>query len=220
MKTIRLASCAIAVIAGIGLSSSARAQGKFYFPVGIAYSYGIHTATDKLFDFYTQDGFDVDKIDIPVGLTLNPYYEWQTSIGGIGAGVSVGPTMFVVVDEKTDYGFGESSDNVKFSYVVPVGAFVRYTPWPKATFAPYVRGGVKYPFAGGDNLESSSVGGFGAVGIEFWRTKAVGMSLEVGYDTSKIKVKYTATGDLNLPPGTYSEKVTCPGFTVSLSVVF
>jgi len=187
MKTIRLASCAIAVIAGMGLSSSARAEdvtiaantntvagmgpsssahveGRFYFPVGIAYSSGIHTATDKLFDLYKQDGFDVTRVDIPVGLILNPYYEWQTSIGGIGAGVTVGPTMFIVVDEKTDYGYG-SSDNVKFSYVVPVGAFVRYTPWPKATFAPYVRGGVKYPFAGGDNLESSSVGGFGAVGL-------------------------------------------------------
>ena len=185
MKTIRLASCAIAVITGMGLSSSARAEGRFYFPVGISYASGIHDATDKLYDFYKQDGYtDVTKIDIPVGLVLNPYYEWLTSIGGIGAGVTVGPTMFLVVDEKTDYyGFGESSssDNVKFSYVVPVGAFVRYTPWPKATFAPYVRAGVKYPFAGGDNLESSSVGGFGAVGVELWRTKKVGMSLEVGY---------------------------------------
>jgi hypothetical protein len=239
MKTIRLASCAIAVIAGMGLSSSARAEdvtiavntntiagmglspsaraeGRFYFPVGIAYSSGIHTATDKLFDLYKQDGFDVTRVDIPVGLILNPYYEWQTSIGGIGAGVTVGPTMFIVVDEKTDYGY-RSSDNVKFSYMVPVGAFVRYTPWPKATFAPYVRAGVKYPFAGGDNLESSSVGGFGAVGVELWRTKKVGMSLEVGYDSSQIKVKYTGQNALS---GNYSEKVTCPGFTVGLSVVF
>lgn len=244
MKMICLAACAIAVIAGIGLSSSARAddmtiaantntiagigqpsparaEGRFHFPVGIAYSYGIHTATDKLFDLYQQDGFDVTRIDIPVGLILNPYYEWQTSIGGIGAGVTVGPTMFLVVDEKTDYGYG-SSDNVKFSYVVPVGAFVRYTPWPKATFAPYVRAGVKYPFAGGDNLESSSVGGFGAVGVELWRTKKVGMSLEVGYDSSQIKVKYTSTlGGGGLTTGTtYSDKVTSPGFTVGLSVVF
>lgn len=220
MKTIRLASCAIAVITGIGLSSSARAEGKFYFPVGISYASGIHNATDKLYDFYKQDGYtDVDKVEIPVGLILNPYYEWETSIGGIGAGVTVGPTMFLVVDEKT-YSYEGNSDNVKFSYVVPVGAFVRYTPWPKATFAPYVRAGVKYPFAGGDNLESSSVGGFGAIGVELWRTKKVGMSLEVGYDTSEVKVKYTASGDHNLPAGNYSDKVTCPGFTVGLSVVF
>jgi hypothetical protein len=219
MKTIHLASCAIAVIAGIGLSSSARAEGKFYFPVGISYASGIHDATDKLYDYYKRDypDADVSKIEIPVGLVLNPYYEWETSIGGIGAGVTVGPTMFMIVDETTYYGYGESSEDVKFSYVVPVGGFVRYTPWPKATFAPYVRAGVKYPFAGGDNLESSSVGGFGAIGVELWRTKKVGMSLEVGYDTSKIKVKYTGQNALS---GNFSEKVTCPGFTVGLSVVF
>jgi len=216
MKTIRLASCAIAVIAGIGLSSSARAEGKFYFPVGVAYGSGIHDATDKLFDFYKQDGFDVTKIDIPVGLVLNPYYEWKTAVGGIGAGVTVGPTAFVVVDEKT-YGYGGSSDNVKFSYAVPVGAFLRYAPWPDKKVSPYVRAGVKYPFAGGDNLESSQVGAFGALGLEFWRTKKVGMSLEVGYDTAKIKVKYTGQNTLS---GTFSENVTFPGFTAALSVVF
>jgi len=44
------------------------------------------------------------------------------------------------------------------------------------------------------------------------------MSLEVGYDTSKIKVKYT--DQLTKPYASHSEKVTCPGFTVGLSVVF
>ena len=68
------------------------------------------------------------------------------------------------------------------------------------------------------NLLLSEVSG--AVGVELWRTKKVGMSLEVGYDTSEIKVKYTASGDHNLPAGNYSDKVTCPGFTVGLSVVF
>jgi hypothetical protein len=170
----------------------------------------------KPFRELAVDGFDVDRIDIPVGLVLNPYYEWQTPIGGIGAGVTVGPTTFVFVDEKT-IGFGESSDDIKFSYAVPIGAFVRYTPWPKVVAAPYVRAGFKYPFAGGDNFESSSAGVFGAVGVEFWRTKKVGVSLEVGYDTSEIKVKYTGQNDLS---GTYSEKVTCPGFTVALQVVF
>jgi len=101
---------------------------------------------------------------------------------------------------------------------VPVGAFVRYTPWPKATVAPYVRGGFKYPFAGGDNLESSQVGGFGAVGLEFWRTKRIGVSLEVGYDSSEIKVKYT--DQFTYPYATHTDKVTFPGFTVSLSIVF
>jgi hypothetical protein len=81
-----------------------------------------------------------------------------------------------------------------------------------------VRAGFKYPFAGGNNLESSQMGAFGAVGVEFWRTKRVGVSLEAGYDSSEIKVKYT--GQINYPGETFSEKVTCPGFTVALCVVF
>ena len=100
---------------------------------------------------------------------------------------------------------------------MPVGGFVRYTPWPESKVSPYVRVGVKYPFAGGDNFESSQAGAFGAVGLEFWRTKKVGVSLEAGYDTSEINVKYTGQNKL---AGNFSEKVTLPGFTVALSVVF
>lgn len=209
MKTIRLASCAIAVIAGIGLSSSARAEGSFHFPVGIAYDTGGQSAENKLWSFYQQDGYTGTKIDIGGwGLVFSPYYEWQTSIGGIGAGVTVGPTSIVTV-EQTDYGYGESSDNVTVSYAVPVGPFIRYSPWPNATFSPYLRAGVKYVFAGG-NYGSSDVGVSGAVGVELWRTKKIGMSLEAGYDTSEIKVT----------EGVHSSNVTFPGFTVSLSVLF
>jgi hypothetical protein len=217
MKAFSVASLLCAATIGFAVQSSAHAEGQFHFPVGICYASGIQDATDKLFDFYKSDGFDVTRIDIPVGLTLNPYYEWNTSIGAIGAGVTVGPTAFVMVDEKTVSYYGSSSDTFKFSYAVPVGGFIRYTPWPKATVAPYVRGGVKYPFAGGDNLESSQVGPFGAVGIEFWRTKRIGMSIEVGYDASEIKVKYTGQ---YLLAGTRSQNVTFSGFTAGLSILF
>jgi hypothetical protein len=136
------------------------------------------------------------------GLILSPYYEWQTSIGGIGAGATVGPTTIVTVDNVP-------AGSVSASYAVPVGPFLRYTPWPKAAFSPYVRAGVKYVVAGG-NYESSDVGFSGAVGVEVWRTKKVGVSLEAGYDTSKIKVT----------EGIHSSSVNFPGFTVSLSAVF
>ena len=214
MKRIHLATLIITTITCFGLLP--RAQGQFYFPVGIAYCSGVQNASDKLLDYYQQDGYTTEsRIIIPVGLVLNPYYDWQTPIGAIGAGVSVGPTAFNIVDNV-------SMGHTSFSYAVPVGGFMRYTPWPKATFSPYVRVGVEYPFAGGDNFESSSVGVVGAVGIELWRTKMVGVSLEAGYDTSQIKVKYTSTlggGGLNIGQ-TYSSKVDFPAFTASLSVVF
>ena len=158
---IRQLTGVIALLIGIGSQCSLQA-GQFFFPVGISYASGISDATDKLYDFYKQDGWDVDRIDVPIGLTLNPFYEWDS---GIGVGLTVGPTAFIVVDEKT-IGEGSSTDNVKFSYAVPVGGFVRYTLWRDRTVSPYVRAGVKYPLAGGDNLESSDVGPFGAVGVE------------------------------------------------------
>jgi len=206
----RYVKWSIAILIGLGLQQSTRA-GSFHFPVGISYASGIQDATDKLFDFYKQDNFHVDRIDIPIGLTLNPYYEWDS---GLGVGVSVGPTAFIFVDEKL-YGNGYYTETTKFSYAVPVGGFVRYTLWRDRTVAPYIRAGVRYPLAGGDNLESSQVGPFGAVGVEFWRTKKVGMSIEVGYDASEIKVKYTTLGGDN-----WSKKVTFGGFMAGLSVVF
>ena len=207
----------IAILIGLGLQQTTRA-GSFHFPVGISYASGIQDAADKLSDFYKQDGWDVDRITIPVGLTLNPYYEWDN---GLGVGVSVGPTAFIFVDEKRNYygyGYGYSSDTTKFSYAVPVGGFVRYTLFRDRAVAPYIRAGVRYPLAGGDNLESSQVGPFGAVGVEFWRTKKVGMSIEVGYDASEIKVKYTSPPYGNGING--SQKVTFGGFMAGLSVVF
>jgi hypothetical protein len=203
----------VAALVGLSLQWSVQAAGKFYFPIGLSYISGLHDANDKLADFYTRDGWDVDKIDIPIGLTFNPYYELDN---GLGAGVSVGPASFMVVEERIRGSYHR--DETFVSYAVPVGAFVRYTLLRDKMFSPYIRAGVKYPFAGGDNLESSQVGPFGAIGVEIWRNKKVGMSLEVGYDGSEVKVKYT--GSIRTPGVEYSDKVMFPGWTVSLAVLF
>ena len=205
MKTIKLAGVLV-LLAGLSLPWTAQA-GKFHFPVGISYANGFQKALDKLTDFYRQDGFDVDQVNIPVGLTLDPYYEWDN---GIGVGISVGPTAFMVVQEKY-FGY-YYSENTEFSYAVPVGGYLRYTLFRDKNFSPYIRAGVRYPIAGGDNLGSPQVGPFGAVGVEFLRTKKVGVSVEVGYDASKVTVKYPSRG--------WSDKVVFPGLTAGVSVVF
>ncbi len=185
------------------LSMAANAAGNFHFPVGIAYASGISDATDKLANEYSQEGYNVSKVNVPLGLVFDPYYEWQTSFGAIGGGLSLGPTALVAVDNS---GYGTISD---LSYAIPVGPFVRYTPWPDATVSPYVRGGFRYTFAGG-SFESSDIGIFGAVGVDLWRNKGFGVSVEAGYDSSTLKVS----------EGSYSSNVSFPGFTVSLSVLF
>ncbi len=205
---IRYLVCVVAVLGGLCFPRFAQA-GEFFLPVGLSYSYGSQQLANKLADFYRTDGYDVDQNTVPIGLSLNPFYEWDN---GLGVGVSVGPLTFLTVDLDTSSG---SSDTDKFSYVVPVGGFVRYTLFRDKTFSPYIRVGVRYPFAGGDNLESVNVGPFGMVGVDIWRNQKVGMSVEVGYDASHVNVKYTTGAGTTL-----SDKVPYSGFTATVSVLF
>jgi hypothetical protein len=209
MRTRRII-CVVVVLSGFCLPWSAPA-GQFFFPVGLSYSYGSQQATDKLADFYRNDGFNVDTTSVPIGLSFNPFYEWDN---GLGVGLSLGPMAFLAVDENIYYGLAHT-DTTRFSYAVPFGGFVRYTLFRDKTVSPYVRVGVKYPFAGGDNLEAANVGPFGVVGVDLWRHHKVGMSVEVGYDASQVRVKYTTTAGNSL-----SDKVTFAGFTATLSVLF
>jgi hypothetical protein len=185
--------------------------GQFFFPVGLSYTYGSQKVTDKLSDFYRSDGFDVDSTPVPIGISLNPFYEWDN---GLGVGVSAGPTAFFQVNADIYSGSRHAEIN-QFSYAVPIGGFVRYTLFRDKTFSPYIRVGARYPLAGGPNLEAFSVGPFGAVGVDIWRSRKVGMSVEVGYDASKVKVKYTATSG-----SAVSDTVPFSGFTATLSVLF
>ncbi len=181
--------------------------GKFRFPVGISYGQGIYDAADKVFDLYEADGYYLDdKIIVPVGLTLSPYYEWDT---GIGAGVTLGPTAFIAVQEEY---FGDYySDETRFSYIIPIGADLRYTFLRDRTVSPYVKVGFRYPIAGGDNVDSSEIGAYGAVGVEFFRDKAIGMAFEIGYDSSQVTLK---------SPSGIKDEVTFTGLTITLSAVF
>jgi hypothetical protein len=197
---------AIMLLVGLSLPFSAHA-GKFRFPVGISYGQGIYDAADAVFDLYEQAGYyNEDEFIIPVGLTLSPYYEWDT---GIGAGVTLGPTAFIAVQEEYfgDYYY----DETRFSYIIPVGVDLRYTFMRDRTVSPYVKVGFRYPIAGGDNVASSEIGAYGAVGVELFRDKAIGMAIEVGYDSSKVTLE---------GPTGIRDEVTFTGFTVTVSAVF
>jgi hypothetical protein len=237
MKTRCWVSFLLATVAGFGIQASAQTGGGvqyqipataqspaqtregfptagFHFPVGLTYSSGAYDVADKLLDAYEADweaeygvGIDTDRIIIPVGLTFNPYYEWKS---GFGIGLDVGPTIFVAGSLEVSGG-GYDDEDTKFSYVIPVGASVRYTFLRDRNVSPYVRAGVRYPIAGGDNIDSSQVGPFGAIGVEFWRNRAIGMALEVGYDGSEVTVE-ADNGS--------KDEVTCAAWTVSLSVLF
>lgn len=193
------------ILIGLGLPGSIHA-GQFHFPVGFTYVQGINDAVDKLDELYTDAGFTFEKsFVVPVGLSLSPYYEFDN---GLGIGMSVGPTAVVAIENRTSFSFSGDAD---LSYIIPVGADLRYTFLRDKNVSPYLRLGLRYPIVGGPNLDSSQVGPCGAIGLDLWRTKKVGMGVEVGYDASKVKVS---------GPFGNTKEATFPDLTVSLFVRF
>ena len=192
------------LLIGLGLPGPIQA-GQFHFPLGITYASGIDDAVNKLDDLYTAAGYSFDEnVVIPIGLSFSPYYEFDS---GLGIGLHAGPTSFIVIETTT--GFFSSDTDV--SYIIPVGADLRYTFLREKNVSPYLRVGVRYPIVGGPNLDSSEVGPFGAVGLDFWRTKKIGMGAEIGYDASQVTVK---------GPIGNTKDLTFAGFTATVFVRF
>ena len=202
MKIKTLSAVLVSAVA-LSTNSTSRA-GDFHFPVGITYADGINKVWDGLEKVYAADGFTIEKsFVLPVGLSINPYYD----IGnGLAIGLDFGPVAIIAVDQV-----GAGSSTVDYSFIIPVGADVRYTFLKDKDVSPYVRAGVRLPIVTGNIVDSSTAGVFGVVGIDFWRQNNVGMSFEVGYDTSKVTVK---------GPIAAKESVKFPGLTVSLCVRF
>src|SRR5437588_12065248 len=136
---IRKCKCFLAVLLGFGLQTTVRA-GDFYFPLGVGFSSGHVAVFDRIEDSYRAAGFRVyDSVLVPVGLSFNPYYEFDF---GLGVGLSVGPTAFYDVREENfggRFGGRMGSDDHKFSYIIPVGADVRYTFLRDRDISPYLK---------------------------------------------------------------------------------
>jgi len=153
------------------VSSDANGSSKdsgFHFQVDLSYVNGMDDLNNKIMQ--NNPSYSI-KTTVPVGLSLRPSF----GLGhGLEIGVDVGPAVL---------GVGDAS-----FYIVPVGADVRYIFLPKKYVSPYVRLGVEYAIAGGDFIQSSSVGFVGAGGIEFGNSKHFSWGLEAGYNSSSVKV--------------------------------
>lgn len=200
MKT-RILAILLTCMVTLGLQSNVQA-GRFHFNLGLNYVDGINEVSDGLKDIYGA-AYDEDIV-VPVGLTLNPYYEFES---GLGIGVVVGPASLIAIRQ-----IGGGTDSTDVSYIVPVGAEVRYTLLRDKALSPYVKAGFRYPIAGGNNIDSSSLGFFGAAGVEFLHEKAVGFGLEIAYDTSEVT--------LTRPGTTLTKDVKYPGLTAGLFIRF
>ena len=142
--------------------------GDFRFQVGLSYVSGFGDIVD-----YYKDRLNADGSGVPIGLSLAPYYEFAH---GSRLGVDLGPAAILMVNSDVKY------------WDIPLALTYGFTFIPKSSVSPYVRGGVKYHIANGDDVDSSKPGIFGAAGVEFLRKSPVGVGLEVGYDGSEVEI--------------------------------
>jgi outer membrane protein W len=192
--------CIILVAVLLTVSNYASAT-DWRFPLGFTYANGFKDVVDIYKDNLKAKGYIVDtQYEWPVGLSFQPYVEFDN---GLGFGIGIGPAMFILTSTDDDF------------FNLPVNMNLRFSFIPKADISPYIRGGVSYNLASSDFVEKSKLGLFGAVGIEFSRTKHMGFGLEVAYDASEIEFKkyYNSRS--------YSkENIKPSGFMASLFIIF
>jgi len=190
-----VAVCLQFVVVLLFASGSSNAA-EWRFPLGLTYMSGFKDVVDLYKNNMEARGYYVDTSwAVPVGLTFQPYVQFEN---GLGIGAGVGPFMFITTTAGYDF------------YAVPVNVNARFTFLPKANISPYIRAGGSYHIAGGDFVKQSNPGFLGGLGIEFFRTKRVGLGLEASYDSSEItfekdkKVGFTYTkGEENIKPSSF-----------------
>jgi len=148
---------------------------------GLAVATGLHDVTHVYEDNYnnTHTTTQVDiKAVLPFSIAAQVTYTWNS---GVRADLGLGP-LFRIHDS------GDGDVNTGLSHTeIPINATVGYTFIPHGMVSPYVRAGLSHHFASGDYVVSSSPGVFGAVGLEFMRTRVASVSLEVAFDQAKVE---------------------------------
>jgi hypothetical protein len=182
---------------GLLLTTTTATAGEWRIPVGLSYMGGAADFLNQVEDNLEAEGFTTDTFIWPVGVTAQPYYEFDS---GLGIGFGAGPALFVQGDAD--------------AFLLPVNASLRYAilPWAKVT--PYVRAGVSQTFASGDYIEGSSPGYVVAFGAELLRHKTVGIGFEIGYDNSVVEME-----DLEEGPDE-TEDINPVGLIISVQAIF
>jgi outer membrane protein W len=173
-------SCAgLLLCSALLTTAKADASSGYHFEAGLSYATG---TDDVLRQVETNFGFSQDY-KRQVGLHLAAYNRFSENLA---IGGSVGPCMFFkVTDSETHY----TDKHDQWNYVIPVSADVRFFFDTLGVFVPYLRAGLAYSIAGGDYIGSGSPGLVAAVGTYIGEKHGFKLGLELGYDSSTVKVK-------------------------------
>lgn len=187
-----LALCVMLVFAGVVQAAEPDPQrsqedpkhADWRFGVGVTYMSGFQDVSD----FYAG-AYDLDVTVIPVGASFNATY--QIPHGDLIASIpsaGIGPMGLIYVKE-TYYDYEYSYGSSTWFVDIPITATYGVKFFPHGSVGPYVRGGLAYHIASGDEVNFSSPGIFAAGGIEFLQKKRVSLAVEAAYDDSTVTFK-------------------------------
>lgn len=134
--------------------------------LGVSYASGVSDVADLYEDNLRLDGREADvDLKLPIGVAASFVYDWTTQWR---TDVGVGPIFAISGDVE--------------HLEVPLSVTMGYNFMPYSRYSPYVRGGVIYHFADGDQYDSSTPGLYLAVGVDFTH-----FTFELATDQSKVK---------------------------------
>ncbi|MGA1840651.1 MAG: hypothetical protein ACMUIU_08500 [bacterium] len=164
--------CFLVIVITVSFISSAIAA-DWRFPVALTYISGWSDVKDLYEDNLDTEGYSYEEVSgLPVGLSFQPYVELDK---GFAVGGGVGPLMLIL----GDWDFFDLPLRMDFRYIV----------MPQNDTAAYFRIGPSFHLASGDYVESDGAGIFVGAGVEFLRTRRVGMGIELAYDSAEVEFK-------------------------------
>jgi hypothetical protein len=184
--------CVAALLVGVSAQAAGESKGEARFAIGLTYAAGFTDVSDAIENYFEVNGYDIDSVAIPVGLSVVGGYRFAS---GIEVLLDAGPFTYMYVDAV-----GGSLSGEYTYWDIPVGLTAGYAFFTESAVSPYVRGGVRHHFAGGDFYDSTSPGFYVAGGVNFFSNKAVNLQLEVAYDAATVTYVFGKVQD-EIEPG-------------------
>jgi len=147
--------------------------GSLHHSIGLYYVSGLNDVVDVIEHNLEERGYSVDTFKWPIGLSYQPYYQFDN---GLRLGAGIGPAVMT---------FGD----VDF-YDIPLKFNVGYTFFQKNSVSPYIKIGAAYHIADGDFVDGGELGFTSSIGIEFSKSNYLRWGLEVTYDSTELDFEY------------------------------